>query len=104
VFTERDLVEREEKNNKVLALLRRKSKTKVLAVKRTLFFSFCSVSRGFIRFFLEIQSRSRKNVPISVGFAPMPDLFCNVTVPVLNRNCNATLISFAFHVPKRLNR
>jgi hypothetical protein len=29
VFTERDLVEREEKNNKVLALLRKKSKTKV---------------------------------------------------------------------------
>ena len=30
VFTERDLVEREEKNNKVLALLRRKSKSKVI--------------------------------------------------------------------------
>ena len=30
VFTERDLVEREEKNNKVLALLRRQSKSKVI--------------------------------------------------------------------------
>jgi hypothetical protein len=32
VLTERDLVEREEKNNKVLALIRRKSKTKVFIV------------------------------------------------------------------------
>jgi hypothetical protein len=32
VLTERDLVEREEKNNKVLALIRRMSKTKVFIV------------------------------------------------------------------------
>ncbi len=33
VFTERDLLEKEEKNNKVLALLRRKSKNKVTKYK-----------------------------------------------------------------------